>query len=174
MNGRRLAMLACLCLVTGVAGAQDRSAAARAPEVHGMADAFAAPGVALAWGVLRGADEATTTVVIRVVTEASAFSAAALAGIDPFTQRSAVLLPLSPTAGGISARVPRVHFAEFPRTEIRLHGATPAGPSTVPTLVVFFLGVPDTTPEFASAAALEAYLADRIVRVRTNAGGKPP
>ena len=37
------------------------AAVAQVPrEVHGSHDAYAAPGVALAWGVLRGADEATT------------------------------------------------------------------------------------------------------------------
>ena len=39
----------------------------RLPEVHGSADAYAAPGVALAWGVLRGADERATVVVVRIV-----------------------------------------------------------------------------------------------------------
>ena len=56
-------------------------------------------------------------------------------------------------------RVPRAHFADFPRTEVRLFGAAGAGATGAPKLVVFYLGVPDTTPEFASAAALESYLA---------------
>ena len=38
-------------------------------EVHGSADAFAAPGVTLAWGVLRGATEADTRIVIRIATD---------------------------------------------------------------------------------------------------------
>ena len=44
----------------------------------------------------------------------------------------------------------------------------------VPIMVVFYLGVPDTTPEFADAAKLDAYLADRIGRVRERMGSKAP
>jgi hypothetical protein len=36
---------------------------------------------------------------------------------------------------------------------------------------VFYLGVPDTTPEFADAAKLDAYLRERIAQVR---GSKLP
>ena len=42
-----------------------------------------------------------------------------------------------------------------------------------PRLVVYFLGVPDTTPEFATEANLSAYLADRIARIRAP-GAKAP
>ena len=41
-------------------------------------------------------------------------------------------------------------------------------------LVVFYLGVPDTTPEFATEAALDGYLADRIARLRASPGSKAP
>jgi len=37
--------------------------------------------------------------------------------------------------------------------------AVPTGVQAVPVLTVYYLGVLDTTPEFASEAALEAYLA---------------
>ena len=58
-----LLLLTGFCLGSGTA---VRANAADAPrELHGMADAFAAPGIALAWGVVRGASEAATTVVVR-------------------------------------------------------------------------------------------------------------
>ena len=50
-------------------GAMGVMAADGPREVHGSADAFAAPGVALAWGVLRGATEADTRIVIRIATD---------------------------------------------------------------------------------------------------------
>jgi hypothetical protein len=39
-------------------------------------------------------------------------------------------------------------------------------------LTVFYLGVPDTTPEFADAAKLDAYLAERLERARNSPEGK--
>ena len=46
--------------------------------------------------------------------------------------------------------------------------------SNSPNLIVFYLGVPDTTPEFAGAAALDAYLSERIARARRESGSKTP
>jgi len=54
--------------------------------------------------------------------------------------------------------VPRSSFADFPSCEIHLYARDPAPPDEAPTLTVYYLGVPDTTPEFASAQQAQAYL----------------
>jgi hypothetical protein len=45
--------------------------------------------------------------------------------------------------------------------------------ANAPQLVVYYLGVPDTTPEFADAAKLDASLSERIARARAPGGGTP-
>jgi len=146
---------------------------AEAPrESHGMSDAFAAPGLALAWGVVRGASETATVVVMRIVTDPASYPWLAVAGGDPFTQRKQPLLAATPSAGVIDVRSPRAHFADFPRTELRLYESAAAAQQDVPALVVFFLGVPDTTPEFATEDKLQSYLGDRIEHLRVGAGSK--
>ncbi len=169
---RTLRAFACACIVAGLALPARAADAAR--ELHGMADAFAAPGVTLAWGVLRGVDEATTLVVMRIAANPAQFSAVAITASDPFTQRSVALLPWTPVSGRIELRVPRAHFGEFPRTDLRFDAALQGSRSDTPALVVYFLGVPDTTPEFASDAALDAYLTDRLARTRNAPAGKAP
>lgn len=133
-------------------------------EVHGSADAFAVPGVALAWGVLRGANEAATMVVIRMATDPREFAEMEVTGSDPFTQRRHVVFARATSSGSADLRVPRAHFAEFPRTEFLFYPS----PATrrMPPLLVFYLGVPDTTPEFTDEAGLDSYLRDRIAKVR--------
>lgn len=135
-------------------------------EAHGVGDAYAAPGVALAWGILRGADEAATRVVVRIVADPHLYPFVAAIGINPFSKGEQALLPRAQTEGSVEIRVPRAQYADFPRTEIRFYGTTA---TDAPALVVFYLGVPDTTPEFATEANLNAYLTDRIARAR--AGG---
>jgi hypothetical protein len=167
-----LLLVAWLCVTAAI---PQWSFAADGPrEAHGAADAFATAGVALAWGVLRGATESTTLVVVRIAVARDAFAAVAVVGLDPFTQRQQTLLAATPVAAGIDVRVPRAHFADFPRTEVRLYGMTDAVGAGAPALVVYYLGVPDTTPEFASEAALDAYLVQRIVRARTDSGSRTP
>ena len=135
-----------------------------AREVHGMSDAFAAPGVALAWGILRGADEAATVVVMRIVADRAAYPWLAVTGIDPFTQAKHRVFPPKRSADVTHVRATRSHYAEFPRTEVRLYESESAALKDSPALVVFFLGVPDTTPEFATEDKLEAYLRQRLAR----------
>jgi hypothetical protein len=125
--------------------------------------------VTLAWGILRGANETSTLVVMRLAIAPDAFGAASVIGIDPFTNREQTLLPTTATANRIDVRIPRAQFADFPRTEFRLFASPPKGPADAPKLVVYYLGIPDTTPEFASEAALESYLASRISQ-----GGRKP
>ena len=163
-----LAWLTLACVTAAPAAAADPQR-----EIHGMADAYAGPGVALAWAILRGANEAGTVVVVRIVADPALYPMIAATGSNPFSQRSAPLLRATPTAGGVDLRVARAHFADFPRTELRLYASADAAQSDTSPLVVYYLGVPDTTPEFATEANLEAYLADRIARVR-RAGSKAP
>jgi hypothetical protein len=141
-------------------------------EVHGSADAYAAPGIALAWGVLRGADEAATTVVIRIVADPLPYPWLAVVGVDPFTKAQRPVLAATQVGGPFDLRVPRSRFAETPRTEIRLYATAAAAQSGAPALTVFYLGVPDTTPEFADGAKLDAYLAERLERARNSPEGR--
>ena len=142
-------------------------------EVHGSADVYAAPGVALAWGVLRGASDADTMVVIRIVANAKAIRVVAVYGIDPFTRKpsshcshrsrsTAASTCRCRARGSPSFRAPR--FASTRTAE--------SAQSGTPKLTVFYLGVPDTTPEFADRAKLDAYLGDRITRARNERKGR--
>ena len=148
-------------------------AAGATQELHGHSDGFATPGVRLAWGVLRGADEAATAIVLRIAGDPAPYARIAIDGVDPFTGQRRPVLADRALAGLPDVRMPRAHFADFPRTELMLRAADDP-PGALPRLMIFYQGVPDTTPEFAGAAALDAYLADRIARLRRDAGSATP
>lgn len=163
------------CLAALLCGLLHHAAClADAPkEVHGSGDAYAAPGVVLVWGVVRGADEASTRVVLRIVADPKTYPAVAAVARNPFSNAERALLPNTATAGPVEVRVPRSQYADFPRTEVRLYDSAASAQADTPSLVVFYLGVPDTTPEFTAEAALQAYFTDRIARMRA-ASGKTP
>lgn len=160
-----------LAAAIGNVRAADPSASnAPASAVHGSLDAFAARGVALAFGVLRGKDEATTQVVVRVEADRARYRALAVDGVDPFTKASQPLVPAAPIDGVRLVRIPRARFADLPRTEWRFFASAKPAAGEAPALLVFYQGVPDTTPEFDDAARLESDLAARIERARREAG----
>lgn len=131
-------------------------------EVHGAHDAWAEPGVALAWGVLRGRDEASTHVWIRIQVDPARWARVQAVGREPFDGGSADLPIRQQDGGRYTVDVPRSRFADYPRTELRLWA-----PGAVrPGLLVYFAGVPDTTPEFNERTTLDADLARRLARVR--------
>ncbi|CAG1006541.1 hypothetical protein BURK1_03307 [Burkholderiales bacterium] len=158
-----------LALAAGVAGAANGQVV-----VHGSSDAYAARGVAMAWGVTRGADEASTAVVVRVVTDAGTYPWVAVRGVDPFTRADQTLDRARRVGIATDVRIPRAQFADTPRTEWLYFASEEAARAGTPALVVYYLGVPDTTPEFADAAKLDAYLGSRIARARAESGDRTP
>jgi hypothetical protein len=141
-------------------------AAAQGREVHGEDSTFAGPGVVVAWGILKQPVEDESEVVIRVVVTDPAYSHLGAEAVDPFTRARRGLAPggragISPPAT-VELRVRRGAFADHPRLELHLYRAAAAPPA----LIVYYLGVPDTTPEFLAEASLRAYLDDAVARAR--------
>jgi hypothetical protein len=154
-------------VIVGIALVIACTARAEPPrEAHGLADAYAASGVAIAWAILRGSDENATLVVARVVADPHVYPWVSAVGIDPFTQRKQPLMPAMQTNGKTELRASRASFADFPRTEFQFYASDADAKAGAPSLVVYYLGIPDTTPELTNAAALEGSLADRIVRAQ--------
>jgi len=141
-------------------------------EVHGSLDAFAAPSVALAWGVLRGKDEAATEVVVRIDADPKTYRSLSVTGVDPFTKASQALLAVTPLEGTLRVRLPRARFAELPRTEWRLYASPTPTASATAALVVYYESIPDTTPEFDVEARLLTSLAQRIERAQHDVKAK--
>jgi hypothetical protein len=166
------ALAAGCALVLALAAQAAEPVAAR--EVHGAGDAFAEPGIALAWAVLRGRTEDATLVTLRIVAaEGGPYRLASVTGVHPFSQQRRVLLQAASLASGVTLRIPRAQFADFPRTEIRLYRDEAAAARDEAALVILYFGVPDTTPEFADAAALDADVAARLERARTSRSRSP-
>ena len=144
---------------------------ARAADVHGAAEAFAAPGIGLAWGILRGVDDDSTRVLLRLDVDAT-YADVVVVGIDPFTRAAQTLLATG--RGAIVVTASRAHFGQFPRTEVRLFRDRDHAAGGEPDLTVYYLGVPDTTPEFEDPAKLDAYLDQRLAALRGTAARRTP
>jgi len=143
-------------------------------EVHGENSVFAGHGVAIVWGILKGGTEEATQVILRIVPAGESFAAVRIEGVDPFTQNCQVIVDGRPLGDGLDVRTPRGTFADFPRREIRLYRTDADWQARKPTVTIFYLGLPDTTPEFASEAALFTYLTQALAKVQGAGQGKRP
>lgn len=144
-----------------------------AREVHGFSDVFVEPEVAIAWGVLRGKDDADTKVVVRIDADPLAYASVSVTGLDPFTPLRRVLLAPTRLQPGFEFVSPRARFVDYPRTDLLFYRTPADADANTPALTVYYLGVPDTTPEFATETQLKDYLAKRIVSARRELRSKP-
>ncbi len=126
----------------------------------------------MAWAIKRGANEASTAVVVRVINDATT-PWMAVGGIDPFTTQEKGLVLARPVDVRLDVRIPRTQFGDTPRTEWMFYPSERAAKAGSPSIIVYYLGVPDTTPEFTDEAKLDAYLDDRLVRARAARGRAP-
>jgi hypothetical protein len=137
---------------------------ARGQQVHGENSSFTGRGVALVWGVLRGVREEDAQAVLRVALAGGEYVAVSVEGVDPFTQRRQEFLAMRALDGQLDVRTPRSTFADFPRRGIHLYTAADRQ-TRRPSLTVYFMGLPDTTPEFAVEVALLRYLSETTARL---------
>lgn len=145
--------------------ATSSPAAAQPVVVHGADSVFVAPDATIVWAVLRAAAEAETEVVIRIAA-APRFLSLSADAVDPFSGVRRPVMAPRPLAGAVEFRRRRTHFADLPRLELHFHREAGAGVAAAAALTVYFLGVPDTTPEFTSESALRAYLDETVTRAR--------
>lgn len=134
--------------------------------VHGESSEFAIPTLTLVWAVRRGATEEATRVVVRAVNVARAYSQVRVDGVDPFTKARVLRLAPRPFGAQIDLEIARSRFTDHPSTEIHLFRSEEEERANRPALTVFYLGVPDTTPEFSDPVRMEAHLADMAARTR--------
>ena len=152
-----LALLLLACPATALGQGQ---------EVHGENSVFAGHGVAIAWGVLKAPVEEQTQVVLRIVPAGEAYAYVSVEAVDPFTGKRQPVLEGRPLGDRVDVRSPRETFADFPRREVHLYRTAGDWQAGRPTVIVYYLGVPDTTPEFISEAALFTYIDQALAKVR--------
>lgn len=151
----RLYATAFLLLLAGPAQAQT--------VIHGADSQFAGADVKLAWAVDRGASEDKATVVIRLLNTAKTYRFVRIDGVDPFTKDRIVLVEPRPLDAQADLSILRSKFADHPSTEIHLFATEAALKADKPAATIFYLGVPDTTPELPTSDGVRAYF-DRMAK----------
>lgn len=112
--------------------------AAQGREIHGADSLFAAPGVGIAWGVLRGATEAETQVVVRIARRGEVYGFVSVEAVDPFTRERRPVLEGRPLGDQVDVRSPRPGFGDFPRREFHLYRTADDWRARRPALTVYY------------------------------------
>ena len=153
-------LVAALCLLAGAG-----RVAAQGQQVHGADSIFASDSVAIVWAALKGTAEADTMVVIRIKNTAREYAYVSVEGLHPFTKVRTTVVDGLALDDWVDVRSPRPDFVELPSRDINLYRTAADWRAKSPALTVYYLSVPDTTPELASEAAVLSYLSDALARL---------
>lgn len=154
-RGLGVAALAC---VLGSAWAQPKEEA-----VHGADGIFVSPDAAIVWAVLKQPAGDKATVWLRVVNSARRFSFVSIDGVDPFTKKRERIEAGKKLEAELRIASDRDTFADLPSREVHFYASEADWHANRAALTVYYLGVPDTTPEFSTASAMDEYF--RTVRL---------
>ena len=142
--------------------------AAQGVELHGADSTFQAEGLVLMWAVLRATDEASTMVVLDIVqatAEASRYRFYSVVAVDPFSGERRVELEAQPLRVKNRVLRARPEFQIFSNRRILFFADENSAAVGQPQLTVYYQGVPDTSPEFASYEDLDAYFVQVLQRL---------
>jgi hypothetical protein len=156
---KRLAMLlATACLMGSLSMMEIGRCDTR--EIHGADSSFRVDSLGIVWGVLRSAQGAPVQVIIRVrimgdfPTPYAAFAVQAVQPLSGTAEWVAQRRPLTAVNDVVS---PREAFKDMTGRRLLFFRQAAGAPDQAPDLVIYYMGVPDTTPEFADAGQMENY-----------------
>ncbi len=143
--------------------------ASQPEELHGADSVFMARGTAVLWGIYKGsnAGEALVYVKIALIGEAGGqYSFFSLVAANPFSGKSVYLARGEALDSQATVASKLSSFQEYPARRIRLYKTKRDMTADRPALIVFYQGIPDTTPEFLDEGKLNEYFAKALDKLR--------
>jgi alkylated DNA nucleotide flippase Atl1 len=126
--------------------------------LHGADGIFVSPDAAIVWAVLKQPTGDRATVWLRIVNSTRKFSHVAIDGVDPFSKKRERVEAGTRLEAEARIASDRDTFSDLPSREVHLYRTEADLRGNKPALTVYYLGVPDTTPEFSTRAAMDEYL----------------
>ena len=125
---------------------------------HGAHEIFVSPDAAIVWAVLKSPTGDKAAVWLRIVNITKKFSHVSIDGVDPFSKMRERIQPGIPLQAEARIESDRDTFSGLPSREVHFYRSDTDLRAEKPALTVYYLGVPDQTPEFSTRAALDSYL----------------
>jgi hypothetical protein len=136
-------------------------------EHHGADSSYRLGNLVILWGMVKGPDEDRSWVAIKMIRTGSdpgPWESYRVEAVDPFSQEKEWVTPRESLGRENLIQSPRSSFRDKTGRRIFLY----PGPSKdeKPSAVIFYQGVPDTTPEFLTEKEMEDYFAHALKRMK--------
>jgi hypothetical protein len=141
--------------------------ASPATEYHGADSVFEKEGVVILWAILKGQDEASSWVYIKIVNSGgNPFQFYGVEAIDPFSKEEEWVVKGEPLQKKNIVKSIRTSFRDKTSRRILFYRNVEALEKETPDMAVFYMGVPDTAPEVLSEKEMDHYFEKALERVK--------
>ncbi len=154
-------------LIIGLFGALE-STFAQPNEFHGADSDFKQNGIIVVWAIEKRGNDRSPLVYLRIVRTpeaASSFRYYTLLAFDPFTRATRPLVVGQPLEEVNTATAEMSAFQIYSSRRILLYATADDAKADKPNMVIFYQGVPDTSPEFLDRQKLESYFTEAVKRM---------
>ena len=168
------AMLLAGTLVVGLMSPETTAAEAR--KVHGADSSFREGPLGICWGILRTRSGADPQVVIRIRimdSDRNPYLSYAIQAVNPFSEAVNWIVEPKPLAEVNDAVSMREAFKNMGGRRLIFYERAAAKADEQPDLVIYYMGIPDTAPEFQAADQLEDYFQVAFDRLKKIDSRKP-
>jgi hypothetical protein len=136
-------------------------------EFHGADSVFKREGIMILWAILKGPTEESSWVYIKIVNSGkNPFQIFSVEAVDPFTKEKEWVIKRKKLEKENLLRSNRTSFRDKTARRILFYRSTEAFEKENPDMAVYYLGVPDTSPEVLSEKEMEDYFEKAIERLK--------
>ena len=127
-------------------------------EYHGADSVFEKEGIAILWAILKGKDESSSWVYTKIINfGGNSFQFYSVEAVDPFSKQKEWLLKGMKLEKENLVKSVRTSFRDKTSRRILFYRNEETLEEQIPDMTVFYMGVPDTSPEVLSEKELGAY-----------------
>ncbi len=136
-------------------------------EHHGADSSFQLGDLVLLWGILKGPDEDRSWVIIKMIqtgSEPGPWKSYRVEAVDPFSREKEWITARESLGRENAVKARRSSFRD--KTIRRIYLYPTPGQEEKAGAIIFYQGVPDTTPEFLTEKELDDYFSQALKRLK--------
>ena len=167
MKKRIFLIVILLLLIENVVG--HRTVWAEEHEYRGADSVFQAGGIAIFWAILKGSDDESSLVYIKIIViddDVDSFAKFSVLAVDPFSKDEKWVVDGKEFHKESVLTFNRASFRDMMERRFFFYTTDENYQDTKPDMLVYYLSIPDTAPEFLEESELENYFKDAVIRLK--------
>ena len=138
-------------------------------EYHGADSIFEKEGIIILWGIFKGSTEETSWVYIKIIQTGggpASFQLFGVEAVDPFSNQKEWVVKGEACKKENMVKSIRASFREKTARRVLFYEKAEDLLKENPAMIVYYLGVPDTSPEFMTEREIENYFEKAFSRLK--------